>query len=198
MELKIETKVFPDRIELEETWNDQSFSVQQMLTKQVIDLKDNAVREALISLGWIPPAQGEKLLESLDGIANPLKMMQAEAKENNYELDIKMALRLSSCDTYLKELARGALIAHQADLGKHKVRDAEDNTTAKLHDELRLALKENEELKSFVRHFLSAQNRWKPTWQACGVKAYRVAEIVFYQARQLLDKLDRQAINHDN
>lgn len=63
MELKIETKVFPDRIELEENWKDQSFSVQQMLTRQIIDLKDNAVRDALISLGWTPPAESNSSIE---------------------------------------------------------------------------------------------------------------------------------------
>ncbi len=65
MEINIETKVFSDRIELEEIIKDSHFNsniVQQKAT-QVINLKDKAVREALISLGWTPPAESSSSIE---------------------------------------------------------------------------------------------------------------------------------------
>ncbi|MFM2589424.1 hypothetical protein [Vibrio sp. TBV020] len=232
MEIKVEAKVWPDRIELKEIFKDSHFDSRIIQDKctQVLNLKEKTITDALVSLGWTPPAGSKTLIEALDHIANPLKAMQAEAKENDYELDTRMALRLSACDLYLKGLARSALITHQSELGSslevqmanaslndasaslnavmrdfvdvgdgkfsykrpkpYESYDIGDDKLTALRDELQAALKANEELKAFVRHFLSVQNRWKPSLQGRGIKAYRVAEIVFYQAKQLLDKLN--------
>lgn len=55
MKFKINTKVFPDgRIEQE------LVDLQGRIAREVMDTKDQQVRQALISLGWTPPGGTRK------------------------------------------------------------------------------------------------------------------------------------------
>ncbi|WP_070964838.1 hypothetical protein [Vibrio sonorensis] len=79
MEIKIETKVSPDRIEIEEKHDGfalQESGLAKQERKEVIDLKDKAVTNALVALGWTSPESSghikfsprtEGLLSNLEG-----------------------------------------------------------------------------------------------------------------------------------
>ena len=64
--------------------------------------------------------------------------------------------------------------------------DAQSIELARLREELEAARKENQELKEFVSRLISVQHKWTPSMQARGIKAYRVAESVFDDAKRLI------------
>lgn len=111
MKVKVEAKVFPDRIELTQNFEDPHFSRAPMVNMQreILKVKDATVRDALISLGWTPPEENNKYIEALKRIANPIEFMQREAKKNGDELNGRAAILLSNDAQYLKDIAKNAL-----------------------------------------------------------------------------------------
>lgn len=62
MKYKVDCSFNKDRIELYEGFVADEYdatSIHQKLTTQIINLRDNAVRQALIELGWTPPPEGK-------------------------------------------------------------------------------------------------------------------------------------------
>ncbi len=111
MEVKVEAKTFPDRIELTQSFEDPHFSRDPIVNmhREILKLKDAVVRDALISLGWTPPEENKKYIEALKRIANPIEFMQREAKQNGDELNGRAAILLSNDAQYLKDIAKEAL-----------------------------------------------------------------------------------------
>lgn len=62
MKVKVEAKTFPDRIELTQHFEDTYISGSPTVNmhREILKLKDAAVRDALISLGWTPPTESSK------------------------------------------------------------------------------------------------------------------------------------------
>lgn len=52
-QIKINTYFNKDRIELEEV--SEMDGIRTRIVRQVIELKEKSVRDALIALGWLPP-----------------------------------------------------------------------------------------------------------------------------------------------
>ncbi|MFG0772890.1 hypothetical protein ACF8PD_13780 [Vibrio plantisponsor] len=62
MKVKVEAKAFQDRIEITQNFEDPYLSGDPMVNmhREILRLRDAAVRDALISLGWTPPDESSK------------------------------------------------------------------------------------------------------------------------------------------
>lgn len=111
MKVKVEAKAFPDRIELTQNFEDPHLSGDPMVNmhREILKLKDAAVRDALISLGWTPPEENNKYIEALKRIVNPIEFMQRGAKQNGDKLNGRAAILLSNDAQYLKDIAKETL-----------------------------------------------------------------------------------------
>ncbi len=81
MKVKVEAKAFPDRIELTQNFEAPYLSADPIVNmhREVLRLKDAAVRDALISLGWTPPTESKRFAQKSDkGRLKPTSELKPE------------------------------------------------------------------------------------------------------------------------
>lgn len=115
-ELRIKTTYSPELIAQEVRVNDRDWHTnsERFITKEVIRLKDEAVREALIRMGWTPPrddVREGKIL--IDGIWNSISTIFMEGDTSSLpQIDDRVIDALSSRDRVA--LAQGAVVKAKA------------------------------------------------------------------------------------
>lgn len=59
-EIKVVTKFNKHFIEQHEEYNNGLNDIHQQITKRIINLREEGVRKALVSLGWTPPKEDDE------------------------------------------------------------------------------------------------------------------------------------------
>lgn len=57
MKLEVNTKVYGNTIEQKTEMVDSMTDIRNELSRKIINLEDQGIKEALISLGWTPPKE---------------------------------------------------------------------------------------------------------------------------------------------
>lgn len=62
MEFKVRSEIFPDRIAVEtELGGDEFPSIHQQISRQIVHMQDQAVKDGLKKLGWLSPEEAREV-----------------------------------------------------------------------------------------------------------------------------------------